>query len=289
MILSWGKKLIKPGRQYRFYSSSSESASDNSETQSNDLPLIELEKEIDHGGQASIYIAKWHDQKYAIKSFYNGKEANILNYLNELKAPNIINYYGAAVTANGAKYFMMEYIPQGNLFDFLHSSVSFVWPQRRNIMEEIAIAVNFLHGHNILHRDIKPENVLLTDDMHAKLCDFGLSNYCTDSKANKTLVGTEDYLAPETMMGRSASKKSDIYSMGITFWNMASRKDMFKNDEDPLKVLQRKQSGKPDIIPADCPPQIATLIQWCWNPLPSRRPYAKQVVEELIKSRDNVR
>lgn len=124
---------------------------------------------------------------------------------------------------------VMEYMEKGSLFQILHSSENLDWGIRINICIDIANGMNYLHSNNIIHRDLKSLNVLLSSHMEAKICDFGLADIKQESSLTCTsthqAVGTIPWMAPELFIKNPKfSLKSDIFSLAMIFWEIATRK-----------------------------------------------------------------
>jgi len=153
----------------------------------------------------------------------------------------------------------------------------------------MASGLAFLHQEHIVHRDIKSLNVLLDQSYRAKLTDFGLSKVKTETKSqsmatqtSKDAVGTIAWMAPELFERRAIyTQKSDIYSLGITFWELASRKIPFADASNPSLIPSWVSKGDREEIPKDCPQKLASLIAACWEGSPDKRPDADNVVTYL--------
>jgi serine/threonine protein kinase len=182
----------------------------------------------------------------------------------------------------------MEYMPKGSLYSLLHTKTPLDWTVRLKMATEMACGLAYLHAENILHRDIKSQNMLLDDQYHVKLADFGLAKIKTETKtiSTKPTVGTLAWMAPE-LFGRKPvfTKKSDIYSLGMTLWEIASRKIPFEDAADPRLIPSFVSNGDREDIPADCPPKLASLIAFCWHKEVEKRPSAAEIVEYLESSK----
>ncbi len=253
--------------------------------------------ELGRGGFGVVYQGTYRYNDVAIKQLLIDnisldslaefeKESKIMA---QLHSPNIVHFYGYCVSPHYC--IVMEYMSNGSLFSVLRSNKPLEWPQRFSIALDIAKGLAFLHHENILHRDIKSLNVLLDQHNRAKLTDFGLSkvkaetrSHATATKTNtKDSVGTIQWMAPELFEGRKAvyTKKSDIYSLGVTFWELASRKIPFSDAANPNLISVWVAKGEREDIPADCPPLLAKLIQQSWEGEVDKRPTADDIVIRL--------
>ena len=132
--------------------------------------------------------------------------------------PNVVKLFGH-FEDNKYCYFIMEYIPGGNVYNLVPKNGIKTVPIKTiaSIMKDVISAVYFLHHMYppIIHRDIKPENVVLTQNMQAKLTDFGWSNYMQGDMKRTTVCGTPVYLAPEIINNTGHDEKVDIWCIGV--------------------------------------------------------------------------
>ncbi len=254
---------------------------------------LKLGKKLGQGGFGVVYQGTWRMTDVAIKELIPEKltpessnEFEIeAQTMKNLRHPNIVQFYGFCVSP---KYcIVMEYMPNGSLFDLLHSSQTLLWDMRMRIAIEMAKGLIYLHEENIVHRDIKSLNVLLDEHYRARLTDFGLSKVKTETRSVSTkssqAVGTIPWMAPELFSRRAVfSKKSDIYSLGMTFWELASRAIPFKDAASAELIPMWVAKGEREDIPKDCPEKLASLIQACWEGIPDNRPDAITVTQFLL-------
>ncbi len=239
------------------------------------------------GGAGVVYQGTWRHSDVAVKQLLSDSlsadvktefeiESKIMS---RLRAPNIVQFYG--YTLSPRYCIVMEYMPKGSLFSVLHSAQELTWPVRVRIAVDMARGLAFLHQENILHRDIKSLNVLLTEHDNAKLTDFGLSRVKSEAQSTSTQggsAGTLAWMAPELATSDDGcTKQSDIYSLGITFWELTSREIPFKKVAKPSLIPIRASQGVRDEIPAACPAKLASLIRACWETDPEKRPDADEV------------
>ena len=236
------------------------------------------------GVSGKVYKGVYKHIDVAVKEFIQEYETMI-----SLRAPNILDIYGYTLSPNYS--IVMEYMPKGSLHSVLKKEL-LPWNIRLQIATDVAIGVAFLHSKKIIHRDIKSLNILIKPDYTAKICDFGLSKMLEKSQSkvlnsnpNDSGLGTISYMAPELFdLVPVYSEKSDIYAMGITFWDIALHgqtlfKGVQKNRATIIPVLVKE--GKRDNIPADCHKEIASIIKDCWAQNPKKRPTADEVVLRL--------
>jgi sterile alpha motif and leucine zipper containing kinase AZK len=149
---------------------------------------------LGHGGYGDVYKAIWHGSEVAIKQLHlktlptHLKEEfeHEAQVMAQCQYPNIINLYGI-VTETGHHALVMEYMPKGSLRGVLNDkSQELSWETRWLIAIDIAKGLSYLHSKNILHRDLKSLNILLGNDYHAKICDFGLAKIKLESSSTST-------------------------------------------------------------------------------------------------------
>jgi ankyrin repeat protein/serine/threonine protein kinase len=263
---------------------------------------LTLDKKIGEGGFGVVYKGVYRHSNVAVKQLLmeNISQEAADEFASEavvmakLRYENIVQFYGYCVSPQYC--IVMEYMPHGSLFNVLRSDKPLDWPERFRIAVDIAKGVSVLHYENILHRDIKSLNVLLDEHYKAKLTDFGLSKIKTETKS-KTLevktqseaVGTLAWMAPELFEATGVyTQKSDIYSLGITFWELATSKIPFAHAHGDRQSLIPGwvRNGAREQIPEDCPKPLADLIQACWATEPKQRPTAEDIVTRLKSVND---
>ncbi len=259
-----------------------------------EIPYNELQygNKLGAGGFGIVYKGTWRFQNVAIKELLDEKPSpaaaadfkNEMQVMAKLRSSNVVQFYGC-VLGNPKYCIVMEYMPKGSLFNLLRSEQTLDWSTRYKMTLDMACGLAFLHAENILHRDLKSLNVLLDEHYHAKLTDFGLSKLKTETKTTtktQQSVGSEGWIAPElTDPDGKDSQKSDVFSMGITMWEIASRKIPYETAKSRAMIPFWMAQGKREDIPTDCPPKIAYLIKWCWDTDPSKRPTAAEAVKYL--------
>ena len=270
---------------------------------------IELYEEIGSGGFGAVHRAKWlrSDMIVAVKKLHlihlnKDAEKNLFNelsLLNRIRHPNIISFYGACLEKDHYAL-IMEFMSLGSLYHILHEEkLQFSWSQRFSIALQAARAIHYLHRFQptILHRDIKSLNLLL-DKHHSefivKICDFGMAKTRSDitaqTKVNALMAFTLSWTAPEVLDLATYTTKSDIFSLGIVFWEIASYKrpyDDHQNNVIPQFVL----SGRRLKIPNDTPPSFQTIINKCWTQKPEDRPTSVdllKMINECIQNPGNI-
>ncbi len=132
-------------------------------------------------------------------------------------------------------FMVMDYIEGGELFSLLRKSRRFPNPVAKFYAAEVTLALEYLHGHNIIYRDLKPENILLDRNGHIKITDFGFAKEVPD--VTWTLCGTPDYIAPEVVTTKPYNKSVDWWSLGILIYEMLTGYTPFY-DPTPMKTYE---------------------------------------------------
>lgn len=152
--------------------------------------------------------------------------------------PNVLNLYDVWETS-GELYLIMEYVPGGELFDYLVKRGRLPLTEALQYFQQIIHAVDYCHRFNICHRDLKPENLLLDKDKNIKVADFGMAAWEAGERMLETSCGSPHYASPEIVAGRAYhGSSSDIWSCGIILFALITGRLPF--DDDNIRVLLLK-------------------------------------------------
>ncbi len=231
--------------------------------------------ELGKGGMSDVYEARdvIFRREVALKiiKYENAKRIdNLIRFQNEARFsaafnhPNIVKIYDYG-EYNNLPYIVTEYVKGQTLRDVLDYKRCFSLNESCSIMLQLCDALIEVHSKNIVHRDIKPQNVYYASDGEIKLGDFGISVLLGSGmnvNENKKVMGTAQYLAPELVYGEKATFQSDIYAMGITFFELLTGRVPFdgKNPHDVAVMQVEKEVPSPLTINPDLPKEVEYII-----------------------------
>ena len=147
-----------------------------------------------------------------------------------LSHPNIVTVYDVGEEA-GLHYIAMEYLSGYTLEDFIQKKGVLNYRIVAKIIMQTCEALSYAHQHGIVHRDIKPANIMLLDDFHVKVMDFGIARLeSTSLTKSNVAMGTPHYISPEQLEGKSADKRSDIFSLGVVIYELLTGQKPFQGE-----------------------------------------------------------
>ncbi|KAK4490559.1 hypothetical protein RD792_001241 [Penstemon davidsonii] len=192
-------------------------------------------RELGEGGFGTVYYGVLPDGRIvAVKRLYENNFKRVEQFMNEveiltrLRHQNLVVLYGCTSKRSRELLLVYEYIPNGTVAEHLHGkrakSGLLSWPIRLNVAIETAEALTYLHKSDIIHRDVKTTNILLDNDFHVKVADFGLSRLFPNDVTHVSTApqGTPGYVDPEYYQCYQLTEKSDVYSFGVVLIELIS-------------------------------------------------------------------
>ena len=230
----------------------------------------ELEKELGRGGMGVVYMArdKQLDRKVALKflgTLIDNSEEYRQRFVREARTaakishPNVINIFDISASV-GKAYIAMEFVDGPSLHAHMSKKGAFDLRRAVNIIQQSAAALAAIHEAGIVHRDIKPDNILIAKGGLVKVMDFGLAK-AEDSRMTKTgvVMGTPSYMSPEQVFGKEADARSDIYSLGLVFYECLTGSTVFKTG-DILERQIKEMPPPPSEVVKNLPKTIDEII-----------------------------
>lgn len=256
------------------------------------IPGYQVIRKIGEGGMSTVYLAiqlsvgrevalkvlspKLRHNKSFAEKFY--REANTLGLLSH---PNIINVYD--IGTHGEHYYMaMDYLSGASCKDLITSSQ--ITPiQALRIVHDINAALGYVHEQGYLHLDIKPDNILFRQDGSAVLSDFGIAKEKLMARKSKNIAGTPHYMSPEQAQGLRLDERSDIYSLGVLFYELLTGLLPFHANDAVEIAIKHVSSPVPQL------PEELNVFSPLVNSLLAKRPGARmQNATEIAHALDFV-
>jgi serine/threonine-protein kinase len=237
-----------------------------------------VERELGHGAMGVVYLAvdPTIGRKVAVKTLpllqeYEGAEQAAIaeRFFREAEAvgrldhPNIVTVYDAGKEHDLA-YIAMDYVPGASLDAYTGKpDLLPVW-EVLEVAAQVADALDYAHKRNIVHRDIKPGNIMYDRDSGvAKITDFGVARLLDTSRTRTgTILGSPSYMSPEQVSGKKTDGRSDLFSLGVTLYQLLSGSLPFKGDSVATLMYQIANQKTPPVrkLRSDLPVSISRLI-----------------------------
>ena len=264
------------------------------------IGVYHIEKKIGEGGASDVFLAQdtANNRPVALKVLrleHHGDPKKIERFwisghgARQLRHPFIVPVYDAGV-ADSRYYVAMEYMEGQSIEDLLQQQGGpLPCATALHYLDQIAEAVDYAHSRGVIHRDIKPSNILLTRDRQtARLTDFGIALLTGQKTVTESgaLTGTPEFISPEQIRGQQAGPRSDVYSLGITAYQMMTGKVPFEGQA--VTVLYSHLHTPPPSVTrlnSKLPPGVAGPIKRALAKEPQRRyPTAKAFSQDLRRA-----
>ena len=252
----------------------------------------EIIEQIGTGGMSDVYKAKCHKlNRYVaikvMKSEFSEDKTFVSKFRAEAQSvagfthPNVVNVYDVG-DENGVYYIVMELVEGITLKKYIEKRGKIPFKEAVSIAIQVANGLDAAHKHNIVHRDIKPQNIIISKEGKVKVTDFGIAKVASSSTINSSsTMGSVHYISPEQARGGYSDARSDIYSLGITIFEMLTGTVPFDGDSTVAVAVQHIQDEipAPSTVAADIPLSIDRIVIKCTQKKPDRR---YQTAAELI-------
>ena len=257
----------------------------------------EVLSKIGAGGMADVYKGK--DQmlnRYVaikvLKKEYKEDENFVRKFRSEAQAaaglmhPNIVNVYDVGED-RGLYYMVMELVEGITLKEYIEKKGRLSHKEVISIAIQVCTGIGVAHAANIIHRDIKPQNIIISKDGKVKVTDFGIAKATTSNTVSSNAMGSVHYTSPEQARGGFSDQRSDIYSIGITLYEMVTGQVPFDGDSTvsvAIKHLQEEITPPSEIVP-DIPYSLEQIILKCTQKNSERRyKNTNELIRDLKRS-----
>lgn len=243
----------------------------------------EVISKIGAGGMRDVYKGKDHmlNRYVAIKVLkkeFKEDENFVRKFRSEAQAaaglihPNVVNVYDVGED-RGLYYMVMELVEGITLKEYIDKKGRLSHKETISIAIQMCTGIGVAHAANIIHRDIKPQNIIISKDGKVKVTDFGIAKATTSNTISSNAMGSVHYTSPEQARGGFSDQKSDIYSIGITLYEMVTGQVPFDGDSTvsvAIKHLQEEITPPSEIVP-DIPYSLEQIILKCTQKNGERR------------------
>jgi serine/threonine-protein kinase len=245
----------------------------------------ELGRQLGAGGMARVYLGhdRLLDREVAVKVLaepYASDPQFVERFRREASAaaglnhPNIVAVYDRG-EADGSYYIVMEYLSGPDLKQVIRRRAPLPPLQAIDYAQQILAALGAAHRRDVVHRDVKPQNVLVAEDGHLKVTDFGIARAGaqTDMTEAGSVIGTAQYLSPEQARGDEVTAASDCYAVGIVLYEMLTGRVPF-DGERPVAVAMKQISDEPApprSVEPSVPPELEAVVMRALAKRPSER------------------
>ena len=200
----------------------------------------EILEKVGSGGMADVYKAKCHRlNRYVAIKILKAEYAQDKNFVQKFRGeaqsaaglshPNIVNVYDVGED-NGLYFIVMELVEGITLKRFIERKGRLEVREAVGIAIQIAQGMEAAHAKHIIHRDIKPQNIIISREGKVKVTDFGIAKAATSNTVTQNALGSVHYLSPEQARGGYSDERSDIYSLGVTIYEMLTGHVPFAGD-----------------------------------------------------------
>ena len=257
----------------------------------------EILGKIGTGGMADVYKAKDHKLNRfvavkVLKPEFREDTTFIRKFRSEAQAaavlthPNIVNVFDVG-DDNGVYYIVMELIEGITLKEYISKKGKLSVKEATSIAIQVSMGLEAAHSHGIVHRDVKPQNIIISMDGKVKVTDFGIARAASSNTISSNVMGSVHYSSPEQVRGGYSDAKSDIYSLGITMYEMVTGHVPFDGDTTvaiAIKHLQEEIVSPRKYVP-DLPYSLEQIILKCTQKSVDRRyENMSEVIEDLKHS-----
>ncbi|MCM1176031.1 MAG: Stk1 family PASTA domain-containing Ser/Thr kinase [Blautia sp.] len=251
----------------------------------------EILEKIGTGGMSDVYKAKDHKLNRfvavkVLKQEFSENENFVSKFRIEAQAaaglmhPNIVNVYDVG-EEGGIYYIVMELVEGITLKKYIEKKARLSAKEAISIAIQVSMGIESAHNNHIIHRDIKPQNIIISKEGKVKVTDFGIAKAATSNTITSNVMGSVHYTSPEQARGGYSDEKSDIYSLGVTMFEMLTGRVPFNGETTvaiAIKHIQEELPSPREFV-AEIPISVEQIVCKCCQKSPDRR---YQSMGELI-------
>ena len=257
----------------------------------------EILEKIGTGGMSDVYKAKDHKLNRfvavkVLKQEFSENDNFVSKFRVEAQAaaglmhPNIVNVYDVG-KEDGIHYIVMELVEGITLKKYIEKKARLSYKEAISIAIQVCMGIESAHNNHIIHRDIKPQNIIISKEGKVKVTDFGIAKAATSNTITSNVMGSVHYTSPEQARGGFSDEKSDIYSLGITLFEMLTGRVPFNGETTvaiAIKHIQEDMPSPRDFV-SEIPVSVEQIVFKCCQKSPDRRYQAmSDVIVDLKKA-----
>lgn len=251
----------------------------------------EILEKIGTGGMSDVYKAKDHKlNRFVAVKVLKQEFAENANFVSKFRVeaqaaaglmhPNIVNVYDVG-EEGGIHYIVMELVEGITLKKYIEKKARLSVKETISIAIQVSMGIEAAHNNHIIHRDIKPQNIIISKEGKVKVTDFGIAKAATSNTITSNVMGSVHYTSPEQARGGYSDEKSDIYSLGITMFEMLTGRVPFNGETTVAIAIKHIQESLPSPreYVSEIPVSVEQIVSKCCQKSPDRR---YQSMGELI-------
>jgi serine/threonine-protein kinase len=257
----------------------------------------EIIEQVGSGGMSDVYKGKDHKlNRYVAIKVLKKEFSNDKNFVSKFRIeaqsaaglahPNIVSVYDVG-EEEGIHYIVMELVEGITLKNYIQKKGKLSVKEAISIAIQMSMGIEAAHNNHIIHRDIKPQNIIISRDGKVKVTDFGIARAATSNTISSNVMGSVHYTSPEQARGGYSDEKSDIYSLGITIYEMITGRVPFDGDNTVAVAIKHIQDeiDSPRIYSPEVSVSLEQIVFKCTQKRADRRyENVAQVIADLKKS-----
>ena len=243
----------------------------------------EILEKVGTGGMADVYKSKDHTlNRYVAVKVLKQEFSENANFVSKFRVeaqaaaglmhPNIVNVYDVG-EEKGIYYIVMELVDGITLKNYIAKRGRLGYKEAVTIALQVSMGLEVAHRNHIIHRDIKPQNIIISRDGKVKVTDFGIAKAATSDTITSNVMGSVHYTSPEQARGGFSDEKSDVYSLGVTLYEMLTGEVPFDGETTVAIAIRHIQEPMPSPrkINPDIPYSVDQIVLKCCEKSPDRR------------------